>query len=450
MKKINLILAALAAVLAISCNKEITNVQTPDDSVPAGMKMVTLTAGIDAAETKTTYDADGKFSWTKGDQISVMGTDYKFYTLTAEQTGASSSFSGLVPEDVKLRQEAFYPADPGIKREGSDYFYSIPEYKDLSSSFSADLPMGAYSGTDVYQFKHITGAALLTFTNIPDEVVSAEISIVNSSLKLSGVFGTWTNDGMWTYGVAAASTESEGRFVRKVPVINNTARIYLPYASDGNLWADCTIDIIGYDSAQNEMNLLQGKKMKGNGSSFPRGTVVPYAALDLPDYFPPVNLASIDWTKATVVSETGSLTSLEYFADSYYVYARLKGSATALETASTTAADRLTIFLYDALEGTGDGFWGNYAGSKGNTEHEVATLFSEGYELNISIAGTTITSDVVVSGDIITWRFAFPRSIDVLNNSGKAYIGFMPQDANGNARGSIPSTSKPLLEVTLP
>ena len=61
MKKINFILAAFAAVFALSCNKEITNVQTPDDSVPAGMKMVTLTAGIDAAETKTTYDANGKF-----------------------------------------------------------------------------------------------------------------------------------------------------------------------------------------------------------------------------------------------------------------------------------------------------------------------------------------------------------------------------------------------------
>ena len=77
---------------------------------------------------------------------------------------------------------------------------------------------------------------------------------------LNGVFGAWTDNGMWKYGVAGATTESEGRFVRKVPVINNMAQIYLPYASDGNLWAECTIGIIGYDSAQNEMNLLQGKK----------------------------------------------------------------------------------------------------------------------------------------------------------------------------------------------
>ena len=145
MKKINFILAAFAAVFALSCNKEITNVQTPDDSVPAGMKMVTLTAGIDAAETKTTYDANGKFSWTKGDQISVLASDNNYYTFTATETASSSTFTGALPQDVELGTYALYPASEVHYYDASAWqpYFGIDMYKDLTGKFSADLPMTA-------------------------------------------------------------------------------------------------------------------------------------------------------------------------------------------------------------------------------------------------------------------------------------------------------------------
>ena len=145
MKRFAFIFAALAA-FAIFCNKEVP--ETPEQSAPAGMKMVTITASVDEAATKTTYTPDVtdptllKFSWSKGDQISVMGTDYVFYTLTAASDGPATTFTGWIPEGVTLRQEAFYPADEATNRTDGSYYFNIPKYKDLSESFSADLPMG--------------------------------------------------------------------------------------------------------------------------------------------------------------------------------------------------------------------------------------------------------------------------------------------------------------------
>ena len=77
MKKILVLLAAaVAALLAVSCAKETVN----DNFAQAGMKKVTITASVEEM-TKTTYSETGAFSWTKGDKVSVLGDDKKFYVL---------------------------------------------------------------------------------------------------------------------------------------------------------------------------------------------------------------------------------------------------------------------------------------------------------------------------------------------------------------------------------
>ena len=192
MKKITVILAALAAAFVVSCTKETPETQLPQDqNAPAGMKQVTITASIEGADTKTSYDADGKFSWTKGDKISVLGSDNVFYTLTAEQTNASSVFTGYIPEGCKLGSYAFYPADVNHKYENWTPYYHLPAYKDLTDGFSADLPMGAKGSDGKYAFTHVTGALYFTFTNIPEDIVAVEISVKNSDLKFSGDFSAF-------------------------------------------------------------------------------------------------------------------------------------------------------------------------------------------------------------------------------------------------------------------
>lgn len=441
MKKITVILAALAAAFAVSCTKEAPETQIPQDqNTPAGMKMVTITASIEGADTKTSYDADGKFSWTKGDKISVMGTGYGFYTLTATSDGPTTTFTGWIPEGVTLRQEAFYPADEAINRTDGSYYFNIPMYKDLSQSFSADLPLGAYSGTANYEFKHITGAALLTFTNFPAEVETAEISIVNARLKLTGVFNAYLSSGLWTWNSKADVPEEERTLIRKVPVVDGQAQLYMPY--NGSLWWDYTsmVNIKGYDAAGNEYVLLKDKKMKPDEATAVRGVVKKYAPLALPDYVPAVNWNKVDWTGENAVSPTAEgFTDVKVVADEYYLYARI-------EAPITFAWDKLYYYM-----GRGEG---SNALSWAWTTTAALTYNYEGAAsldaLTLKYNGVTIDTKVETEGDNAYWYMAFPRNAhDITKDDGEIYFTLMGYVGGGFA-GVAPLRWGPAMTVTLP
>lgn len=460
MKKITVILAALAAAFAVSCTKEAPETQIPQDqNVPAGMKMVTITASIEGADTKTSYDAAGKFSWTKGDKISVMGTGYGFYTLTATSDGPTTTFTGWIPEGVTLRQEAFYPADEATNRTDGSYYFNIPMYKDLSQSFSADLPMGAYSGTTNYEFKHITGAALLTFTNFPAGVETAEISIVNARLKLTGIFNAYLSSGLWTWNSKADVPEEERTLIRKVPVVNGQAQLYMPY--NGSLWWDYTsmVNIKGYDAAGNEYVLLKDKKMKPDEASAVRGVVKKYAPLALPDYVPEADLSKIDWNAENVKvydlpgeasSSRQVLRQVKVIADKYYVYARLVASA---EYLTATSSDYFGLFIYDAIDGAGDGYYGWNNNAAGNNEYNgehAGTLNITDYSVALTVDKTSVDVTTQVSGDEIVWMMAIPRSAHAnLASAGSAYFTFLTY-TGWTPSGSVPEKYDPMLEVPLP
>ena len=441
MKKITVILAALAAAFAVSCTKEAPETQLPQDqNAPAGMKQVTITASIEGADTKTSYDAEGKFSWTKGDKISVMGTDYGFYTLTATSDGPTTTFAGWIPEGVTLRQEAFYPADEATNRTDGSYYFNIPMYKDLSQSFSADLPMGAYSGTANYEFKHITGAALLTFTNFPAEVETAEISIVNARLKLTGIFNAYLSSGLWTWNSKADVAEEERTLIRKVPVVNGQAQLYMPY--NGSLWWDytSTVNIKGYDAAGNEYVLLKDKKMKPDEATAVRGVVKKYAPLALPDYVPAVDWNKVDWAAENSVSPSvEGFTDVKVVADKYYMYARI-------EAPVTFEWDNLYYYM-----GRGEG---SNALSWAWTTTAALTYNYEGTAsldaLTLKYNGVTIDTKVETEGDNAYWYMAFPRNAhDITKDAGEIYFTLMGY-VNGGFAGAAPLRWSPAMTVTLP
>lgn len=441
MKKISIILAALATAFAVSCNKEAADIDTTDPSVPAGMKEVTISASIDDTATKTSYDAAGKFSWTKGDQISIMGTDKLFYTFTANETGATSTFTGVIPTDVSLRAEAFYPADQGIKREGDSYFYSIPEYKDLSASYSADIPMGACNGTDTYKFLHMTGAALFTFTNIPNGIETVEIAF-SHSVKLSGVWGTYhstTDNGetYWKIGAANASTDSEKNFIRKVPVVNNQAEVYLPYPSDGVIWSGLKVSVTGFDASDNEIVLLSERTTKNNIDAIPRANVIPCGELALPDYLP----LSVDWDGPNVTTHTDEdvISELKVCVDENYLYVRFAAT-------NTFECDYLHYYI---LGGEGD-----VTASWAWTSTGATVYHGEGSmslsKLSLNYNGISLGTNVTTEGEKTYWHIAFPRSGHELTaSSGHIYFSVMAY-YNGEFAGAIPKRWGEMLKVTLP
>ncbi len=96
MKRYAFYMLVMAVAAMAACQKEsaVDNAQEP------AQKTYTYTVKASIDDVKSDYDADGKFSWSAGDAISVLfhkGDDNKFFTLTTTASGtASASFSGEI------------------------------------------------------------------------------------------------------------------------------------------------------------------------------------------------------------------------------------------------------------------------------------------------------------------------------------------------------------------
>lgn len=423
MKKFAYVIAAIAAAFAVSCTKE-TPLETPNTDAPAevGMREVTITASIDP-ETKTSYDADGKFSWHKGDQISVMGTDKIFYTLTAQSSGASTTFRGMVPAGVTLRQEAFFPANPNIRRDGDSYFFTIAETKDLTATGSADIPMGSYSGTETYQFKHMMGAALFTFTNFPSNIVAAEVTFESGYSKLNGEVQVYTDGGLWTWWAKDINAEkTDGKYIRKVSVTNGQAQVYLPFGTSngGKIWNELAVKVIGYAANGKETVLLNTETANpAFADPFERAVVKKVAPLALSDIY------SIDWnaTNVTVGTPSGGFTDFRAVVKGNVLYARVCA-------ATSLVGDKFYCYV-------------------GQGEGEVSPSWAWTTTVASVVCDPQLSVDKVlneIDGDNQYWYLEFPLTgVESVNS---VYLGFMLY-GGGSSVANAPAQGGDMLEVPL-
>ena len=262
--KRTIFLITLVAFVATACNKsDISSVQNEK----TGWNMVTLNASVDSELTKTAYADDTDFSWTTGDQISVLmnnGTENKFFTLTASSGGsASTTFSGPVLDGYDNfgsaedgTKWALYPASDEHEfhndwTESDSYkiLFHVPSEIDLSTNFSANIPMKAIGDDgNNYSFSPIAAAFKLTFK------VAAGINKVklvvsrSSSYYLSGKFPFRNTDGGF---IAFERRNSRGTEVGEISIIRNVetigsdhiATFYLPY----RIWQNLTPSIRLYN-----------------------------------------------------------------------------------------------------------------------------------------------------------------------------------------------------------
>ncbi|MBO4605983.1 MAG: hypothetical protein J5667_05555 [Bacteroidales bacterium] len=434
MKKIALFFSALCACLLFSCTQELATPQEPEISPEPGMQTVTITASI--AETKTSYAESGSdliFSWTAGDEISVYCSDNNFYTFTANSTAATTTFTGVVPDGVTLGSRAFFPAD--ANHDLHDYKYHIPESKDLTSHPSAEIPMIGNKGEgNAYSFTHCCGATKLTLINIPSKFVSVQISMSHPSLKLSGTFGVFTDEGFWRWNPTGASTDSEKIFSRKVVVSDHTASIYVPYASGSDWWGNNTISVIGYDSLDNPTTLISSKTMGSSIGTIARAHVKPLTPLPL------VNLLDVDWTDDvaiplfTVSYGGSSMRILDWkgTSDDYYIYLwyRINKSKIAYDDTLLTydSSDASYIYIgFDYIDAAGASAGGGIQGSvwdarafvrpfTGTTKGTIE--FKDGYDassyvqkpVSTTLSGVKVyTTGYIVGSDAFV-AIAIPRS----------------------------------------
>lgn len=217
MKRIALLFMA-AAVLA-ACQKEKENVAEP---AAPGTYTYTIKAGH--GETRTDYAADGAFTWTAGDQISVLfnnGTQNKFFTLTAAAPGATAVFSGEIEEGYTIGAAdgtetdkkiwGLYPAsDQHAYADGAVSFYVQPSADFTQTGFSANIPMGAQAAEEgTLSFKNLASTYKFIVKGLDPSIQNVKFTVYNQ--MTFGLSGSWTvsagEDAYIDYGYADPATE---------------------------------------------------------------------------------------------------------------------------------------------------------------------------------------------------------------------------------------------------
>lgn len=343
MKRFYFPLLLLAAAAVAACqNKAAVEEPTSEQ----GSYVFTIKATSSDIETKTDYDTDGKFSWSSGDQISVLfhnGDENKFFTLTTKGSGASADFSGTIDEGYEIggtdgNKWALYPAGSHSVRfaesDGVKYplSFNIPAVTDYSaSSFSANIPMYALGdGSDLFSFQYLCSAYKFTFSDIASSISKVKFVVENQTtyrlsgdVKLRNEGGTYL-DQAWADGVDKTltyiSNVSEGDAVFYVPV---------------RYYAACFQPVISLYNAEND-DLIYTKTASTAKAISSKGHIQPINISVSGAVVVPWNYESafgIDWTDSNVVSGSGQpgFNSISAIADGSYIYILAEIQKDALE-----------------------------------------------------------------------------------------------------------------------
>lgn len=198
MKKNLFVIAAVAMVAAVSCNKEFAQEQ-----VPAG-EVVTFEATTDGADTKAVLD--GKVSkWESGDAITVHNgtTGFEFKTTDAgakaEFSYSGNDFSG--DKFMAVYPAGTYTADVAAKTVTA----SVPTYQpSRDNSFSTgSVPSVAYTENQTLAFKN--ASALLKFT-VKGKNVKGLVFYGNNGEAVSGNVKVTLNEDNTIKSVEAQET----------------------------------------------------------------------------------------------------------------------------------------------------------------------------------------------------------------------------------------------------
>ena len=329
MKKYFIPFLLMAAAAVAACQPK-ENIEEP---ALDGSYIYTLKAS--APDTKTDYDAAGKFSWSDGDQISVLfnnGTDDTFFTLTnTTGEGATATFSGAIDAGYTIgassdgTQWALYPAgDHKVRFSESDaakwpLTFNIPAETDYTASgFSANIPMFAKGESGVFAFENLGAAYKFTFTEISAKKVKFVVENQNTyrlsgDIKLRDSGGTYL-DQAWADGVDKTLTYIEA-------VESGTAVFYVPV----RYYAESFFPIISlYDADTDELiytkTATSAKAIASKGHVKPITISVTGFKYEFPSKF------GINWNDVTVSAEgdSGSKNSgikvLKATADASYLY----------------------------------------------------------------------------------------------------------------------------------
>ena len=216
------------AAMMIGC--QMSEMDTPYEGV-SKLKTVTLSADMPSDDTKAALSTrNGHFSWQANDQISVLATDGKFYTLTLA-SGADTHqgvFSGQIPDGYTLTTVAAYPAFATDGSENTVYDaangklkYTIPveyDYVDGNTNVPmvASVTEGSTPSDVVASFKQIGGVIRFPINAMPKE---AKVVLTVKDIFIGGTYEVVPSE--------AGTTELKGQSIKGLTNI-----VTVNYSSD--------------------------------------------------------------------------------------------------------------------------------------------------------------------------------------------------------------------------
>lgn len=346
MKK-SFILAAIAAAACLwSCAKK----EEKLPPAPEGYKIITIEAtrsaeeqGPAGAPSKTSYAGEVTFSWTAGDQISVLcndGNENFWQTFTAESTAAVSRFTATVADNVNMgpldgsKKVALFPASANhVYTSESDISFHLPAEKDFRSTSgrhaSADVPMFAWGdGDDNYAFANITGAVKFSFSGVP--TATAKMVFRNTChLKLNGTYPLSLSSDARNVSWSATSTEtaSEETVTMYGDVTSGNVSFYVPYAT-GTLWAYNVLTLSDPESGTVLYNNNSVGQIPVTKNSI---AVTPTLPIAVPSF---TSAYGIDWSGITASENANdsypAITKMKATGDANYLYIYMEVDASAV------------------------------------------------------------------------------------------------------------------------
>lgn len=433
MKRFYIPFLIMAAAAVAACQNK-TAVEEPTSE--QGSYVFTIKATSSDIETKTDYDTDGKFSWSSGDQISVLfhnGDENKFFTLTTTGSGASADFSGTIEEgyvigasdgtDTDKKIWALFPAsDNHVYTAGSNPSFFTPAETDFTVSgahFSANIPMYALGASENNEFTFANLACTYKFIikNLDSSVNRVKLVVQNQESR--GLSGSWAiHDDMYiNYEYATGTPKSTITYINNVS--NNQAVFYVSCRYYGDFRPIVTVinaenDYIltkrtaSIKQTPNSMNIVKPITISAPGT----GTAPIFDGINWSDSN--VATSTLDeWQQSTI-----GLTELKVIASTQYMFVRVKGAQS-----SITGNNFMDIYLSDGAEG--EYVWGDYWRTTGSViykkEHKGTVTDSN---LSMTFNGSTIETKTESSGSDIFWFMAIPRDAhSLLQSAGTVYVG---------------------------
>ena len=500
MKRYAYYLLIMAAAAMVACQAEPVNnseINTPEvPELQEGTYTYTINASIPEEESnqevsalKSNYDAEGKFTWSAGDAISVLfhnGDDNKFFTLTLTSGAGkkAASFSGEITSGYTigasdgtvgdLKIWALFPASANHTYTvgSTPSFFMAPEtdFTAAGAHWSANMPMyDLLTEEGSLSFKNLCSGYLFTFNNIASTINTVKLTVDNNAktYKVSGSLPLVLEGGEYCIKPdwGSEGVERTLSYIAAVDKVNNKASFYVPTRRNTPYFMP-VIDLINYDNGNTIIHLVAPSAQ----TSPAKGVIKPITVDTDNSTGTPRSLASkfgITWSGVTnsisgnSSAPNGKEDMIRIFkatADASYVYIYFEvNKESLLLNDAYEYANSIDVYMGDAGSSNSTWMWtSNYS------IHPFAAWLTKNGLPEVNsweevYGGSSKTGGLAEDwGRIFAYEIRLNRSFNAVMQGTSMSIGFLINDQKYHGGPSVdsymytPKNGQSMMEITMP